>query len=253
MAQQTSLQSRITIPIATSKIAKASNHKLVDASHNIICLDEDIKEILNFPNEKTLPENGSFAKIPAEPMDISDTNAILLSLDEVDSQPRHEFENQQPLQSHLQTTKNSKTTVRNRKFKCVKCHFRSSWPIFVAKHFKVAHRREAFHHNQCFRVLDEDEATRTLDAYEQKYEKKSLSCKPYKCMKCDYRAAQKCSTYRHLWHVHKVEYHEVMRLVEVLPLDEAKKTVGDYNKKFAFEGGHFCPTLQLETVRYLDS
>jgi hypothetical protein len=47
--------------------------------------------------------------------------------------------------------------------------------------------------------------------------------------------------------VHKVEFHKTKRLVKVLPLDEAAKTVDDFNKKFADETGRCYIQWRLKT------
>jgi hypothetical protein len=95
-------------------------------------------------------------------------------------------------------------------------------------------------------VLDEDEATRTLKDYELDPVADSIFCKPYKCGKCEYRTARKDNAYAHMHKVHKVEFYKTKRLVKVLPLDEAAKTVDDYNKKFVSMDGRFRPQLQLD-------
>jgi hypothetical protein len=94
-------------------------------------------------------------------------------------------------------------------------------------------------------VLDEDEAMRTLKVYEQNHATDSILCKPYKCGKCEYRTARKDNVYAHMHRVHKVEFHKIKKLVKVLPLDEAEKTVGEFNKKFVRESGLFCSKLLL--------
>jgi hypothetical protein len=88
-------------------------------------------------------------------------------------------------------------------------------------------------------VLDEEEATRSLAAYKKNQPWKSIPCKPFKCGKCEYRAAQKSNVYAHMRRIHQVEFYEVKRLVKVLPLDEAEKTVKEYNIKFGEKSGRF--------------
>jgi hydrogenase maturation factor len=121
----------------------------------------------------------------------------------------------------------------NRKFKCVECYYRSNYLMCVTRHSRMAHPQVVFSRSQSFQVLDDDEATRTLAAYEKNFVKqKNFACKPYKCGICEHRSLQISNAYTHMRQVHQVEFYEAYRLVEVLPLDEAEKTVGDYNKKF---------------------
>jgi hypothetical protein len=96
-------------------------------------------------------------------------------------------------------------------------------------------------------VLGKIEARRTLNAYEQTYGRDLILCKPYKCGKCEYRATKRDNAYRHIRQVHRVEFNEAKRLVKVLPLDEAEKTVGDFNKKFADETGRCYIQWRLKT------
>jgi hypothetical protein len=44
-------------------------------------------------------------------------------------------------QRHLQTEKQSQTEVKNKKFKCVQCIFRSNSPTYVTIHFIRAHQQ----------------------------------------------------------------------------------------------------------------
>jgi hypothetical protein len=55
--------------------------------------------------------------------------------------------------------------------------------------------------------------------------------------------------------IHHVEFHEVKSLVKVLPLNEAKKTVKEYNQKFGQKSGrHRSYNLQnIETERKTES
>jgi hypothetical protein len=39
--------------------------------------------------------------------------------------------------------------------------------------------------------------------------------------------------------IHQVEFHEARRLLETLPLDEAKNTVDEYSKKFCCDIGRY--------------
>jgi hypothetical protein len=233
MATQAHFQSRIATSIATSNVKK-----------NSICSDEDAKDNLNNQNKKTLLENGSFVNIKVEPVDADDANIIDLSLEEEDSQPGHDVGNQ----LNLQTAKDHQTTVGNKKFKCVECHFRSNLPRCIKTHFKITHPHVKFSQTQCFQVLDEDEATRTLAAYKKNPRGDRYACKPFKCGKCEYRAAHKSTTYRHLTQVHKLDHFKAKRLLEVMPFDDAEKTVGDYNKKFVCDSGISCAKFWLKTL-----
>jgi hydrogenase maturation factor len=234
-----------------------SNQKIVDESDCIIWLDNDQNKV-NQPTIKLRSANNKTdrnqvlnnADNEIRNVDRSDANVINLSSDEENSQSKSALaENQQPHcpESQLQAQVQScQTGVGNKKFKCVKCRFRSNWSESVNRHFTRAHFHVAFNHQQCLQVLDEDEAARTLPAYEQHLNNKGLECKPFKCGMCEYRATQKPHAFFHMRQVHQVTSHEAQRLVEVLPLDEAKNTVKDYNKKFATETGRCCSKLLLE-------
>jgi hypothetical protein len=137
----------------------------------------------------------------------------------------------------------SQMAVCNKNFKCVKCHFRSSRPGYVSVHFKKAHSEVALTRLECVEVLDENEAERTLATYDQIYRNDSIDCKPFKCGICEFRVAKKSNVYSHMRRVHKIGIHDAKLLVHVLSLDEAEKTVGDYNKKFVCESGRYCPKL----------
>jgi hydrogenase maturation factor len=147
----------------------------------------------------------------------------------------------QPHQHLLQTDNKSQTEDENenKKFICVKCHFRSNWQRNVLNHFKRTHRQVSFNPAQCVQSLDEEEAARTLAAYEKNQRWKSIPCKPFKCGKCEYRAALKSNAYSHMRRIHHVEFYEVKRLVKVLSLDEARKTVKEYNLKFGKKSGRY--------------
>jgi hypothetical protein len=49
--------------------------------------------------------------------------------------------------------------------------------------------------------------------------------------------------------IHQVDFSEARRLVKALPLDEAEKTVGDYNKKFLSKNGLFRPELHFREMQ----
>jgi hypothetical protein len=136
--------------------------------------------------------------------------------------------------------------VGNKKFKCVECFFRSNWLWCVSMHFKAVHKEIPFIQLECAEVLDEDEATRTLAAYDQHFTSKIFDCKPFKCGKCDYRAASRYNAVIHIRRVHKTVLHEAERLVELMPLDKAKSTVREYNTKFVCESGRYRPKLRVE-------
>jgi hypothetical protein len=137
-----------------------------------------------------------------------------------------------------------RTAVNNKKFKCVKCFFRSNRSRDISTHFSKAHRHVALTRLQRVQVLDDDEATRTLAAYEKNHKSRNnFLCKPYKCGLCEYRAAHKSNAKSHVHHFHKLEFLEADRLVEVLPLDEAEKTVEEYNNKFGRGYGYHTIVL----------
>jgi hypothetical protein len=167
-----------------------------------------------------------------------------------DSQSTHVVVNQQQphrRQRHFQTQSQLRQTpVKNKKFKCVKCHYRANLCWRISKHFNTDHREVKFNRNTCIQVLDEDKAKRTLEAYERNHASDRILCKPYKCGKCEYRAAKKDNAYWHMRRIHRVEFYEARRLVKVLPVDEAEKTVGDYNKEFVGKSGLFCSKLLLK-------
>jgi KRAB domain-containing zinc finger protein len=167
--------------------------------------------------------------------------ANLSSEEEEHSQTEPEVENR--LKTQLQ---HGQTTIKNKKFKCVKCHYRANWWWFISKHFKIEHREVKFKLTECVQVLDEDEATRTLVAYERNQASKSMPCKPYKCGKCEYRTGNKPDINRHLRQIHRAEFREANMLVKVLPLEEAAMTVNDYNNKFAGQKSYSCSKLRLK-------
>jgi hypothetical protein len=171
--------------------------------------------------ERTIEEyNKNFALLGFFPKEKGNTNSVANG-DATASKD-------QPDQPFLKTNnKNTQTEDKNKtkKFKCVKCHLRSNWQKNVLNHFKIKHRQVPFNPTQCVQVLDEVEAARTFAAYEKKHAVKIHTCKPYKCGQCEYRAAYKYNAYYHMQKVHKVDSYEAKRLVEVLSLDEAQKTV----------------------------
>jgi hypothetical protein len=211
--------SRITTSTAFGNVHKSSRQESVIASDSVICLDEDYKGDLN--NNQTVQNtqqyNPSFEHFEIEPEYEADT-----------------IGNQQPRQHRSKTKRKRQTQVINKKFKCAKCYFRSNWPKCVLTHFKITHQQETFNRTRCIQVLDDKKATRTVAAYDQHFAYRKFDCKPFKCCKCEHRSAQRCNALSHMRNVHKVDMHEAKRLLRVLPLDEAEKTVGDYNKnKFA--------------------
>jgi hypothetical protein len=197
---------------------------------SIICLDETDQNIQL--------DKANFAHGEIELANEADANAIIILSEETYNQSRLGVGNQSD-QYRLQTENQRQTKFNNKKFKCVKCHFRSNLLGCMTKHFKIVHWQVAFDRKQCIQVLDEAEATRTLAAYEQNHAGQSVVCKPFKCVLCEYRTTQRPNVYIHMRRFHQAESHEAERVVEVLPLDEAEKTVGDYNKKFARKRGRY--------------
>jgi DNA-directed RNA polymerase subunit H (RpoH/RPB5) len=190
----------------------------------VLSLDEAEKTVEEY-NKKFGIQRGRFSNEKGKTRSVANGDATALR--------------DQPDEHMLQTHNNSQTEdkKRNKKLKCAKCHFRSNERRCVLRHFKIKHRQYPFNSAQCVQVLDEDEAARTFAAYETNQKSISFACKPFKCGKCEYRAAQKSNAYSHMRRIHQVEFHEVKRLVKVLPLDEAKKTVKEYNIKFGQKSG----------------
>jgi hypothetical protein len=152
-----------------SDLNEANNQEIANASKIIVCYKE-----VNFHH----------AKSEIEPVYVENSNAINLSKEGEDSQSRREVNNQLPLQLRNQTKKKHRTEFRNKNFKCVKCHFRSNRWINLSQHFKKVHWEVPFNRTQCVQVLDEEEATRTLAAYENNYSKNKIVCRPFKCGMC---------------------------------------------------------------------
>jgi hypothetical protein len=188
----------------------------------------------------------SSANVKIEPVDASDAAEVSLSSEDEDSQTEPKVENQKSQIKLQNERRHRRTAVNNKmikKLKCVECRFRSNWPRSVERHFKQAHPQVAFNQQQCIQVLDEVEALKTLTAYEN--EKKILKpkniydCKPFKCGMCEYRSRKKSNAWGHMCRVHQVALCEAKRLVEVLPLHEAKKNVREYNEKFGSKSGRY--------------
>jgi hypothetical protein len=231
MASQAPFQSDITTSIESDNVNK--DRKFVNASDSIICLDIGYQENQNINQSEDTQHRVSFFNGEIEPLDAEDAKAVSVSLEGDEGQSRHEVEYQQTPHPRLQNKTKRRTIVSNKIFKCAKCHFRSNRPNRVSEHFTLAHRQDAFDRTQCIQELDEDEDTRILAAYERNNASKNLVFKPYKCTLCEFRTRQKANAYVHIRKIHKLDSQEAMRLVEVMPFDEAKKTVGEYNKKFA--------------------
>jgi hypothetical protein len=198
--------------------------------------------------------NVSFADTEIKNVDRADVNVIYLSSDEEENNKSGSvvaFNQQNGLgQCQLQSQRRPRrSAVRNKKIKCALCHYRCNRPTSVLNHFKVAHPQVMLSRLKRYTVLDEDEAARTLIAYKQNHTSIRVGCKPFKCRLCEYRAAQKFTLYTHIFRIHHLERYEAKRQVEILPLDEAKKTVGEYNKKFVFESGRYCLKLRSQRER----
>jgi hypothetical protein len=212
------------------KIHQLCTKRSQKALDSVICLDDDIKANLNNDEtEKTLQDTTRVAEVKIENVDEESGIAITISSDEESIQSGNdEVKNQHP----LKLKKKRQTLVKNKKFKCAQCFFRANWPSYISRHFKMLHWQVPFNDAHCIQVLDEKEATRTLAAYEKNHVGQFITCKPYKCGKCEFRATRRTFVYFHMREIHHVEIAESRRLVEVLPLDEAEKTVKEYNKKF---------------------
>jgi hypothetical protein len=182
MATLTHFHYDTTAPIVTSHFKQESNHESVNELDSVVCIGNDIIDY--FKRNQTLQENNSFDNEQIKHVDVTNVNTINLSLEEEVSQSENEVRNKQPLQLNLQTQKQLQTEATNKKFKCTKCYFRSNWPSRVRQHFKIAHFQEAFDRTQCIQVLDENEATQTLAAYEKDHPGYNVLCKPYKCRNC---------------------------------------------------------------------
>jgi hypothetical protein len=180
-------------------------------------------------------DNASSANCKIEPVDAIDANEGNLSSKKQDSQTELEIGKQQSCRRQPQLKINfqhRRPAVENKKFKCVECFFRSNWSKAVLGHFSTAHPHLALTRLQQVQVLEKDEATRTLADYETDNRSNKISCRPFKCGMCEFRAAQKFSAHRHMCQVHKVEFHEARRLIKIMSLDEAKQTLGEYNKNY---------------------
>jgi hydrogenase maturation factor len=219
-------------------------------------IDDDHAEDIFQIDQNTKQDNTG--SVSSDYEDVSNVNEVNLSSEEEeDSQTEPEVENQQSNfrqrqpKTQLQRSQMA-VSNKNKKFKCVKCHFRANWWWCFSKHFKTYHREVMFNNTECIQVLDEDEATRTLEAYEQNRASNRIVCKKYKCGKCEYRTGKLSHAYHHVRQVHKVEFHEAKRLVKVLQLNEARKTMGDYNK-FAGQRSKSCSKLRIKRDRETES
>jgi hypothetical protein len=226
-------EARILLKVLTLDEAKktlAEYNKTLAFGRGPYCPKPKINNNNNEVNHQiTQLDNPCSANVKIEPVDAPNSNEINLLSEEEISQTERELEKQPP--------------VNNKKFKCVKCFFRSNRLEDILSHFGKAHRHMALSHLKRVQVLDEDEATRTLAAYEKNHKSSNnFLCKPYKCGICEYRAAQKSNASSHIRQIHKIGFYQAWRLVIYLPLDEAEKTVGEYIKKF----GRKRPTFARE-------
>jgi hypothetical protein len=205
------------------QIAQLCTKRSQKASDDIICLDDNIKANLsNDETERTLQDNAIIANCKIEPFDVASPITIILSSEEEESHSDNEISNRQPHNHQLsKTIEKGLKEVNIKKYKCAQCYFRSDWSNNVSKQFIIAHWQVTFNEAQCIQVLDEEEATKTLAAYERNYLGNKIVCKPFKCGKCELRTTHKASAYFHMNKIHHIEIHEAKRQVEVLPFDES--------------------------------
>jgi hypothetical protein len=245
----------VVTKLPISQLKQASNRELVKTSDSIICLDDGHKEDNNQTERDTVLNIVSSTEAEIENLNRADSNAM--SSTEKCNQSECVAVSQQPhsiqLQLQAQSQRRRTASSGSKKFKCVSCFYRSNLPRYVSVHFQMAHRKVALSHLQHYEVLDEDEAMRTLAAYEKNHSSKIFPCKPFKCGKCQYRAARKSYAYGHMRQVHQLEFIEAKRLLVVLPFDEAEKTVNEYNKKFVYDNGRFRPNTRLQRERVAGS
>jgi hypothetical protein len=139
-----------------------------------------------------------------------------------------------------------------KQFKCTKCWYRSNWSSNVTSHLRAKHGN-TFANYKYVQTLDKAEAARTLDAYNREHGntrrvhsnrersnavehaagdnlEEILQCKPFKCGMCEYRSGRRINTCRHIIKTHKLEHQRAAKLVTVLPMDEARRTVNMYNE-----------------------
>jgi hydrogenase maturation factor len=223
-----------------SQLCTKRSRELADSPDSIICLDDIYNE-----------DNSQTTNSEIEPVKVASIDGINLSSEENVRLSAHVVENQQPCQIPRQTGKKCQTAVSNKKFKCAECFFRSNKICYVTQHFQLTHRQAVFNTSQFFQKLDEDEATRTLTAYEQNYASYKMLCKWFKCGKCEFRTTHRFNAYNHMCRVHQVEYNEAKRTVDALQLNEAENTSEKaINRKFKCAECHYRSNWSMCVTRH---
>jgi hypothetical protein len=162
------------------------------------------------------------------------------------------------INSRMFTGESKEEILRCKPYKCSMCEYRTGRRANTCKHMGNIHRVEYKQATRLVTELPMDVARQTINMYneertrdgrfkrgkritvnQQPDHQNNFSCKPFKCGLCEYRAAQKSNASSHMQRVHQVESHQACSLVKVLSLNNAKKTLNEYNRNFDSKSGRF--------------